>query len=173
MHTSSEEKPSFTSPKCTSSIEMPTVRKTKPIVSDRRLVLEVNIVSSFVRIKPASAPSSSEQKISMQGLSRMDTRLTVPLTSARAMPNDTAKTIRPTASSSATIGSRRSVSSPLALYWRTTISVAAGAVAEAMAPSVMAAGSERMSGRSVWKITSATSTSSMAASACKMPMMSA
>jgi len=35
---------------------------------------------------------------------------------------------------------------PLALYWRTTISVVAGAVAVAIAPSVMAAGTDSTSG---------------------------
>ena len=173
MHTSSEEKPSFTSPISTLSRESATVRKTKPMVSDIRFVLEWNFASSFVSTKPANAPRSSEPAISMSGLTRIDTRLTTPEVSALAMPNETANTIRPTASSSATIGSSRSVSSPFALYWRTTISVAAGAVAEAIAPSVIAAGTERMSGRSRWKPMSAASTKTVATSACITPMTSA
>jgi len=61
----------------------------------------------------------------------MENRSAVPLVRVRAMPKDMANTIRPTASSNATTGSRRSVRGPWALYWRTTMSVAAGAVAVA------------------------------------------
>ena len=103
----------------------------------------------------------------------MPTTSTAPLHIASAMPKDTAKRMRPTASSRATMGSSRSVSLPLALYWRTTISVAAGAVAAAIAPRVMAAGTESTSGRIRWKSSRAASTSSVAATACRMPMTSA
>ena len=98
---------------------------------------------------------------------------TDPLPSARATPKETAKRIRPTASSSATIGSSRSVSLPLALYWRTTISVAAGAVAAAMAPSVMAAGIESAAGNRKCTPSSARSTNSAVTTACSTPMISA
>ena len=90
---------------------------------------------------------------------------------ASAMPKETAKITRPTASSSATMGSSKLVTGPLALYWRTTISVAAGAVAAAMAPRVMATGSGSTSGPTIkWRPISAASTSSEAITACRMPM---
>ena len=106
----------------------------------------------------------------MSGLTSTETMLSAPLIIALAMPKLTANTTRPTASSSATMGSSRSVSLPLALYWRTTISVVAGAVAVAMAPRVIAAGTESTSGRIKWNTTSATSTKASAASACRTPM---
>ncbi len=74
------------------------------------------------------------------------------------MPTATANSTRPTASSSATTGSSISVTGPLALYWRTTISVAAGAVALATAPSVMAAGRLSLSGAMKCTATSAAAT---------------
>ena len=62
---------------------------------------------------------------------------------AWAMPIATAKITSPTASSNATMGRSRLVTGPLALNWRTTIRVAAGAVAEAIAPRTIAAGRGR------------------------------
>ena len=171
MHTSSGEKPQSTPATVKSTADRPTIRKMNAMLSDRRFEFERNIVSSFVSTKPASAPSSSEPTISMSGESKMLARLNCALSIARAIPKDTANAMRPTASSSATIGSSRSVSSPLALYWRTTISVVAGAVAVAIAPSVIAAGTDSTSGRRKWKITSAISTKASAASACKTPII--
>ena len=69
-----------------------------------------------------------------------------PFSSALATPNEMANTISPTTSSRATTGSRIFVSGPSALYCFTTISVAAGAVAVATAPSVIAADSGSLSG---------------------------
>ena len=60
------------------------------------------------------------------------------------MPKERAKATRPTASSRATTGSKMSVSFPFALYCFTTIRVAAGAVAVAIAPRVIAAGRLRV-----------------------------
>ena len=68
------------------------------------------------------------------------------------------------------MGSSRSVSGPLALYWRTTISVAAGAVAAAMAPRVMAAGRDSTSGRRKWKSSRARSTQQVVITAWRMPI---
>jgi hypothetical protein len=113
------------------------VRNTKAMTRFRRLVLEWNIVSSFVRTQPSTEPSRREAAISARGVARMEMRSAEPLISARAIPKETAKTTRPTASSSATTGSSSRVRGPFALYWRTTISVAAGAVAVAMAPKVI------------------------------------
>ena len=64
----------------------------------------------------------------------------VPPLNAWAIPKLIANMMSPTASSRATIGNNRSVTGPLALYCFTTIKVAAGAVAEAMAPKVRTAG---------------------------------
>ena len=172
MHTSSDEKPTFTGPTLNSAIDSATVSSTKPMVSDSRLELELNSFSIWVRITPISAPSASDITISTTGSTRMDTRSNAPLFMALATPNDTANTTRPTASSSATTGSRMSVSLPLALYWRTTIRVAAGAVAVAIAPSVIAAGMDRRSPpRMKCRPISATSTNSAATRPCTMPTM--
>ena len=76
-------------------------------------------------------------------------------TAAKAKP----KAIRAAASSRATTLRSVSVTGPLALYWRTTMMVAAGAVAEAMAPS------SRASSRSKPKSASAAVTRMAAAKA--------
>ena len=57
-----------------------------------------------------------------------------------------AKTTKPTASSSATTGSKMSVTGPFALYCLTTIRVAAGAVAVATDARTIAAGRDSLSG---------------------------
>ena len=146
---------------------------TKAMVRDRRLELEKNSFSSRVRIRPIREPRSREPTISSRGSTRMDSRLTLPECRAVATPKDTAKATRPTASSRATMGSSRSVSLPLALYCRTTIRVAAGAVAVAMAPRVMAAGALSTSGISRCRPSRAASTSTMAIRACSTPMTAA
>ena len=46
----------------------------------------------------------------------MEITSTVPLTNVFAIPNETANTIKPTASSIATIGNKRLVRGPFALY---------------------------------------------------------
>ncbi len=90
---------------------------------------------------------------------------------AMAIPKETEKMIRPTASSRATMGSSSRVRGPSALYWRTTIRVAAGAVAEAMAPRVMAASrGSTSSPRTKCSPIRAASTSREAATAWKIPM---
>ena len=144
---------------------------TKVMDSDRRLLLDLKYFSTREKIRPMPKPSSSEQMISSIGSSRMLVKSNIPTRIALAAPKLTANTIRPTASSSATIGSSRSVSLPLALYWRTTISVAAGAVAVAIAPRVMASASGSLSpSMNSCSAMSTTSTSSAATSAWKMPM---
>ena len=65
-------------------------------------------------------------------------RSTHPCSSAFAMPKEVENSTRPTASSIATTISSRWVSGPSALYCLTTIRVAAGSVAAAIAPSVIA-----------------------------------
>ena len=173
MHVSSDEKPMVTGPILNSAMASAEVRKTKAMVMFRRLVLELNSFSSCVSTQPPSAPSASEHTISISGSTTMEITSNEPVLSAFAMPNDTANTIRPTASSSATMGSSRSTSGPFALYCRTTMSVAAGAVAVAMAPSVMACAMDSLPFVSSAITISAISTRNVAASACKTPMTNA
>ena len=96
-----------------------------------------------------------------------------PCSSAFAMPKEAEKSTKPTASSMATTISSRRVKGPLALYCLTTIRVAAGAVAEAMAPSVMADAIEMTSGRAKCRATRAISTSTVVITACRMPTVTA
>ena len=83
----------------------------------------------------------------MIGPTRTLTTLILPVSSADAIPKDTEKRIRPTASSIATTINKSFVNGPSALYCLTTISVAAGAVAAAMAPRVMAEERDMMCGK--------------------------
>ena len=170
MHTSRGEKPRLARPRGSSSLASATVRNTKPMVMATRLRLEWKSRSSSVSTQPARAPRIREPRISSRGFTTTEIMSTVPLPSASAMPKDTAKSTRPTASSRATMGSSRSVRGPLALYWRTTIRVAAGAVAAAMAPRVMAAARLSTSGAARWISTRARSTTTAVSTAWRMPM---
>ena len=87
------------------------------------------------------------------------------------IPNETAKTINPTASSNATTGKRMSVTGPFALYCLTTMRVAAGAVAEAIAPSTTAASKGNLSGIAKCNTIKTASTSNVVTTACKIPTM--
>ena len=95
----------------------------------------------------------------------MDTISTEPLTNVFAIPKDTANTIKPTASSNATIGSNSLVKGPFALNCLTTMRVAAGAVAVAMAPNVRSCGTDNLSGIIKCTTTNARSTNKVATSA--------
>ena len=116
MHTSRDEKEMVTGPMWNEVEASAMVIITKEMVMDRRLELEKNSFSSWVSSHPMIAPSTSEHTISSIGLTTIVITFSVPPSSACAIPKDTANTIRPTASSSATIGSSRSVTGPLALY---------------------------------------------------------
>ena len=96
---------------------------------------------------PASTPRPKDSKISTTGSTSTVVMLTLPLSSAEATPKEAENSINPTASSMATTNNKSFVMGPSALYWRTTIRVAAGAVAEAIAPRVMAEETESSSGR--------------------------
>ena len=72
--------------------------------------------------------------------------------------------------SSATTGRRMSVTAPLALYCLTTISVAAGAVADATAPRMMAAERENLSGKHRCTAIRTISTTAVVNTACTIPM---
>ena len=140
MQVSSGEKPTVMPARENSTFARPTVSSTKPVMRVRRFLLELKYFSIQLRTRPRRAPSTREKTISSRGARKISSVFTLPSTMARAAPKETAKTTRPTASSRATTGSRISVTGPLALYCRTTMRVAAGAVAVAMAPRVMAAG---------------------------------
>ena len=87
------------------------------------------------------------------------------------MPKDTLNSTSPTASSMATTSISSFVKGPSALYWRTTIKVAAGAVAEAIAPNVMAQEIEIISGKHRCRIIRTTSTTAVVITACRMPIV--
>ena len=92
------------------------VRKTKVMVMDRRLVLEKKSFSTWERTKPSVLPRIREKTISSRGLITMEITSRLPPSMALAIPKETEKTTRPTASSRATMGSRRLVRGPWALY---------------------------------------------------------
>ena len=147
MQVRSDEKPIVTGPTLKEIMLSAAVKNTSAIVMFSRFVFELNSFSNCVKRKPINAPSESDNTISMTGFSTIASTLTSPPAIVFEMPNNTAKTTRPTASSSATIGRRRLVSSPFALYCRTTMRVAAGAVAVAIAESVSTCGSVIASGK--------------------------
>ena len=117
MHTSRGENPMDTPlEKSSSTLEKAVHRKTKATARLRRLDRELKNFSTTLNTQPKAAPRAREARISMVGLTSRDTIFTVPEINALAIPEDTAKTMRPTASSRATIGSRMSVRGPFALY---------------------------------------------------------
>ena len=166
MHTSREEKPISTPlPKVSSILEKAVHRNTKATARLRRLERELKNFSTMLKTQPRAAPRTREATISTSGFTMTETRLMEPEIRALAIPVDTAKTIKPTASSRATMGSRMLVRGPLALYWLMTITVAAGAVAVAIAPSTIQVDTGRVSPRNRCRIRSPTSTKMVADSA--------
>ena len=118
-----------------------TVRKTKETARQSLLELDLKIFSARLSSPPSRPPINRDRRISSNGLITTEiTSMLPPLDcTAWAIPKETAKATSPIASSRATTGNSTSVTFPLALYCFTTIMVAAGAVAEAMAPKVKAA----------------------------------
>ena len=109
-----------------------------------RSPLSLSSLSSSVTAQPKAAPKASEPSISPSGFNiicHTDSSLPPTITCATAL--HILKAISAAASSIATTGSRILVTGPCALYCRTTISVAAGAVAAAIAPSIMARGASK------------------------------
>ena len=170
MHTSSREKPQCTGPTLKVIIDRPTVSITNAMEIVIRLLREWKKRSTQLSSQPIAAPSTRDSTISTIGSTTTAMMLTAPLASALAMPKDTENSKRPTASSMATTSISRRVIGPSALYWRTTIIVAAGAVAEAIAPSVIAQGMEIISGKSMCSAIRAISTTMVAMTAWTMPM---
>ena len=138
MHTSSGEKPMAISlPRGIFTLDRAAAIITKVTATLRRLELEWNSFSTRENRTPSTAPRVREPIISRMGFRMTDRRLKVPEIMVLATPKETAKTTRPTASSRATTGRSMLVRGPFALYWFTTIMVAAGAVAVATAPRTM------------------------------------
>ena len=169
MHTSSRLKPKWMPPSSNSTMDSPTVSSTKPMEMDRRLLREWKNFSTQNSTPPATAPRARDSTISITGSTSTVTRLMEPLSSAVATPKEAENSTSPTASSMATTSSSSRVSGPSALYCRTTISVAAGAVAAAMAPRVMAEEMEISSGLMKCRATRAASTKAVVATAWRMP----
>ena len=138
MHTSSDENPTVTGPILNSSIDSATARNTKQTEIESLFEREWKNRSVQWKRRPRPAPRASERTTSTIGFTTTEKTSTVPCSSAFAIPNDTAKMINPTTSSSATTGSSIFVTGPSALYCLTIMSVAAGAVAAAIAPIVTA-----------------------------------
>ncbi len=110
-------------------------RNTKPVVIISRFESFLKKRSGTINKTPSRKPNSSEPRISPTGFatdrsSDVSPGCCIMFTIAMANP----KAIRATASSSATTLSSVSVTGPFALYCLTTIIVAAGAVADAIAP---------------------------------------
>ena len=116
IHTSNDEKLICTGPIWKSIIDSATVRNTNVIVILSLFVFELNIFSNCVKIHPMIAPRAREAMISSIGFTMIETKSTAPLTSDFEIPKQIAKTMRPTASSNATIGRRSFVRGPFALY---------------------------------------------------------
>ena len=169
MHTSSGLKPMATpEEKVFSTFEKAVHRNTNATARLSRLERELKNFSTTLNSHPRAAPRARDATISMAGFTSTEMRFTEPEVRALAMPVDTAKTTRPTASSRATMGSSKLVRGPLALYWFTTIMVAAGAVAAPMAPRMMQVETGRLSPSSRCRARSPKSTKSVAESAWKI-----
>ena len=141
IHTSNEENPICSAPISIFIIESATVSSTKVTDTASRFEREWKNLSHKWNKSPIAAPSVSESTTSSKGFTNTEiTLIPSPEPIAFATPKETANKTSPTASSIATIGRRISVSGPFALYCFTTIRVAAGAVADAIAPSTIAAG---------------------------------
>ena len=91
-------------------------------------------------------PNPIDNTTSINGSKIIDAILALPATKVLATPNEIENSTNPTASSNATTGRSVSVTGPFALYCLTTINVAAGAVAEAIAPKIIAEGKGNFSG---------------------------
>ena len=95
----------------------------------------------YDNINPIIAPKDKDNTISKIGINKVFTIVnSAPVASTFAKAKQIEKIINPIASSKATTGNNVFVTTPLALYWRTTINVAAGAVAAAIAASEKATG---------------------------------
>ena len=118
------------------------------------MLLEWKKRSTNERPAPNIPPTTRDATISIIGSSTIESTLGSPANTAFAAPKHTANITRPIASSSATTGRSIVETGPFALYCLITISVAAGAVAAAIAPIISATGRFTTSGITKLKATS-------------------
>ena len=111
-----------------------------------RFEREWNAFSHKLNKNPKVAPNTKDKTISNNGSKTIDKIFVEPKLIDLAIPKEIAKIINPTASSNATTGNKISVTGPFALYCFTTIKVAAGAVAVAIAANTIAADNDNLSG---------------------------
>ena len=107
------------------------------MIIDRRLPSFLNHLKGSSMSSPITKPITTAPSISTTGLSSAIPSDSLLPPSAPAMATQMPKNISAVASSIATTLNSVSVIGPLALYWRMTIIVAAGAVAAAMEPSTI------------------------------------
>ena len=146
IQASKEEKPICIPPTSNFKLEIATVSITKVTETAIRFEREWKNFSQKVNKSPITKPRPRDKTISIKGSKTIAKGFTPEELRERATPKDTAKTTRPTASSRATTGNKTSVTGPFALYCFTTIRVAAGAVAVAIAPKTIAAERDNVSG---------------------------
>ena len=114
--------------------EIPTVINTN--VTDTAILFEREwkYFSTKENNNPIINPNDNDKIISINGSKTIEGISILPKLIDLAIPKLIANTTNPIASSIATTGNKISVKGPLALYCLTTINVAAGAVAVAIAP---------------------------------------
>ena len=141
MQERSEEKekssPNNFQPIFVASIDKPTTTKIEAIAKIIRFALDLKNRQPSETIKPNIAPKTSEAIISIIGTTKTPT---IDRFVASAIDLEiekrTEKAIKAIASSNATTGIKVSTTGPWARYCLITIKVAAGAVAQAIAPNV-------------------------------------
>ena len=89
---------------------------TNVMESDSRLLLDLKYFSAAEKMLPITKPSRDGEHDFQQRLNEDARHVVMAVVDRLGTPKLIANTIRPTASSSATIGSSRSVNSPFALY---------------------------------------------------------
>ena len=141
------------------------IRKLKQGVDINKLLILCQMNTGLVTVK------KDDKITSNNGPTIIDKILICPSTKAFATPNDIENNTKPTASSKATTGNNTFVTGPFALYCLTTIKVAAGAVAEAIAPIIIAAGSGNFSGINRYTPTKTISTIIVVNTAWKIPII--
>ncbi len=116
--------------------DKPTPTKTATIIRHSLLARDLKNLMQRASSAPSAPPVARERTISSRGVTTVLIKVSCsPAAKTFASATQMEKTIRPIASSSATTGKSVSVTMPRALYCFTTMRVAAGAVAVAIAPS--------------------------------------
>ena len=125
--------------------DSPTPARTATIIRHSLFARDLKNLMQSASSAPKAAPTTRDKAISRRGVTTVLIKVNCSPT-AKTFANAThiENTISPIASSNATTGRSVSVTMPRALYCFTTMSVAAGAVAVAIAPS------RRIMGVSIW-----------------------